>query len=95
MGDNFFGGVVLANHQPEAGVAISQQIGGHLPEISPQLRALSHCCPEFAHSQQGHQVFVIQMQENLGNVYQYIAQHLPHVPVQEFRQTVRNSLLVA
>ena len=86
---------MLADHEPEAEVVISQQIGSHLPELGPQLRPLCHCCPEFAHSQQGHQVFVIQMQENLGNVYQYIAQHLPQVPVQEFRQTVRNSLLVA
>ena len=86
---------MLADHKPEAGVVVSQEVGGHLPELGPQLRSLSHCGPEFAHSQQGHQVFVVQIQEHLANISQYIAQHLPPVPVQEFQQTVRNSLLVA
>ena len=68
---------MLADHEPEAGVVVSQEVGGHLPELGPQLRSLSHCSPEFAHGQQGHQVFVVQIQEHLAN--QYMEQHLPQV----------------
>ena len=61
----------------------------HLPELRPQLGTLSHCCPELAHRQQGHEVFMVEIEEHLKHILDIMSGTLP---AQEFLQTTYNSL---